>query len=56
MSKTTARKPVKKHPASKSAPAAKGKTALHRKAAVSAKAKPAELEIATYAEPAAVPR
>ncbi len=41
MSKTTARKPVKKHPASKSATAAKGKTTLVRKAAASPKAKPA---------------
>jgi RNA polymerase primary sigma factor len=41
LSKTTARKPARKHPASKSAPAAKAKAALTRKAAAPAKAKPA---------------
>jgi RNA polymerase primary sigma factor len=41
LSKTTARKPVKKLPASKSAPAAKAKSALARKAAAPAKAKAA---------------
>jgi RNA polymerase primary sigma factor len=40
LSKTTARKPARKHPASKPAPAAKGKAALTRKAAAAAKAKP----------------
>ncbi len=52
MSKTTARKPVKKHPASKSAPAAKAKAALTRKAAAPAKAKPA---VKRAAKPAAKP-
>ena len=40
MSKTTARKPVKKHPARKSAPAAKAKAALTRRAAAPVKARP----------------
>ncbi len=52
MSKTTARKPVKKLPASKSAPAAKAKTTLVRKAAASAKAKPA---VKSAAKPVAKP-
>ena len=50
MSKTTARKPVRKHPASKSAPAAKAKAPLTRKAAAPAKAKPA---VKKAAKPAA---
>ena len=52
MSKTTARKPAKKHPASKSASAAKGKAALTRKAAAPAKARPA---LKKAAKPAARP-
>ncbi len=52
MSKTTARKPVRKHPASKSAPAAKGKAALTRKAAAPAKARPA---VKKAAKPVAKP-
>ncbi len=52
MSKTTARKPARKHPASKSAPAAKAKAALSRKAAAPAKAK---LAVKKVAKPAAKP-
>ncbi len=52
MSKTTARKPVKKHPATKSSPAAKGKATQLRKAAASAKPKPA---VKSAAKPAAKP-
>ncbi len=52
MSKTTARKPVKKHPATKSSPAAKGKATQLRKAAASAKSRPA---VKSAAKPAAKP-
>jgi RNA polymerase primary sigma factor len=52
LSKTTARKPARKHPASKSAPAAKAKAALSRKAAAPAKAK---LAVKKVAKPAAKP-
>ena len=52
MSKTTARKPARKHPASKPAPAAKAKAALTRRAAAPAKAKPA---VKKAAKPAAKP-
>ena len=52
MSKTTARKPVKKLPASKSAPAAKAKSTLARKAAAPAKAKHA---VKSAAKPSAKP-
>ena len=52
MSTTTARKPARKHPASKSAPAARAKTAPLRKAAAPARAR---LAVKKAAKPAARP-